>query len=113
MFALLILWVLLPYKPFLAGIFAGGLVSFHHVVHIARRLKRAEERVLAGSTPRGMGMVYRILSLMVPLLIGMRYPEWIHPVAVFLGLPIGHVVAIAVEISQLRAERKGGNADWN
>lgn len=113
MFALLILWVLLPYKPFVAGIFAGGLVGFHHVVHIAHRLKRAGDQVVAGSTPRGTGMIYRILSLMVPLLIGMRHPEWIHPGSVLLGLPIGYVVVIAVEISQLRAERKGGNADWN
>jgi hypothetical protein len=114
LFALLILWVLLPYKPLIAGIFAGGLVSLHHVIHIAHRLNRAGEQVLAGSTPRGTGMVYRILSLMIPLLIAMRYPEWIHPWSVFLGLPIGYAVAIAVEISQLRAdERKGGNTDWN
>ncbi len=113
MFALLILWVLLPYKPFIAGIFAGGLVGFHHVVHIAHRLNIAGEKILAVSTPRGTGMLYRILSLMVPLLIGMRHPEWIHPGSVLLGLPIGYVVVIAVEISQLRAERKGGNADWN
>ena len=113
LFTLLILWVLLPYKPFVAGIFAGGLVSLHHVIHIAHRLKRAGEMVLAGATPRGTGMVYRILSLMVPLLIALRHPEWIHPWSIFLGLPIGYAVAIAVEIFQLRADRKGGKADWN
>ena len=83
-------------------------MSFHHLIHIAHRLKIAGEQILAGSTPRGTGMIYRVLSLMVPLLIGMRYPEWIHPLSVLLGLPIGYVVVIAVEISLFEQKGKGG-----
>lgn len=100
-----LLWLALPAKAFFAGMFLGGLVSLYNVLHIARKLRLAGEAALSGERPRlGLGMIQRFLALILPLILGVRYPEQVSFLSIFLGLPLGYVAAIVVELSCIKSD---------
>ncbi|MFD1427232.1 ATP synthase subunit I [Kroppenstedtia sanguinis] len=102
---ILLLWLILPAKPFFAGMFLGGLVSLYNVLHIARKLRLAGEMALAGEGSRmGIGLTNRFLVLILPLILGIRYPEQVNVLGIFLGFPLGYVAAVVVELSLIKSD---------
>ncbi|SMO67239.1 ATP synthase subunit I [Melghirimyces algeriensis] len=112
-----LMWLIFPAKSFFAGLFLGGLVSLYNVLHISRKLRLAGEAVLSGAKTRGLGMANRFLALVLPLILGIRFPEQVNVLSIFLGLPIGYVTAIVVELSCIKTDpsipQKKGVNEWN
>ncbi|MFD1397555.1 ATP synthase subunit I [Kroppenstedtia eburnea] len=99
-----LLWLTLPARSFFAGMFLGGLVSLYNVLHIARKLRLAGETALAGEGSRpGLGLTNRFLALILPLILGIRYPEQVNVLSIFLGLPLGYMAAVMVELSLIKS----------
>lgn len=105
--AFAVLWIVTPAKSIMAGLLLGGAVSFYNILHIARKLQIAGDRAITGSGKRaGVGMTNRFLMPFLPIILAIRYPEWINILSIFLGLPIGYLVAVVVEFKCLKEEEK-------
>ncbi|MCS1352287.1 ATP synthase subunit I [Mechercharimyces sp. CAU 1602] len=111
---LVLLWIITPYKPFLAGIILGGLVSLYNVLYLARRIRIIGERVVAGQGPAGTGLVNRILMIGFSVIMAVRFPEWIDYRSLVLGWPISYILLAVVGyllVRHDRMDRKEENAD--
>ncbi|SDC52865.1 ATP synthase I chain [Melghirimyces thermohalophilus] len=101
---ILLLWLVTPAKPFFAGMFLGGLTSLYNVLHLARRLRLVGESILSGGKARwGLGMSQRFLALILPLILGVRFPDQVDVLGIFLGFPLGYLAAVVAELSCVKS----------
>lgn len=111
--ALLIMWLLTPYKAFIAGIILGLLVSLYNVLYLARRVRLAGESTIAAGTKKvqGTGMINRFLMAALAVIVGVKYPQVIDVRTIPLGLPICYILIVLLEFWQVKREsipsRKG------
>ncbi|SEM79985.1 ATP synthase subunit I [Lihuaxuella thermophila] len=104
--ALLITWLLTPYKDLTAGLILGVCVSLYNVLYMARRVRLAGEfAAQTGSTKaRGTGMINRYLMVALAILIAMKYPDWVDVRTVALGVPVCYILLVLLEFWETRRQ---------
>lgn len=96
-----VLWWTTPWKAFFAGFFLGGVAGLYNALYLIRRLRRIDQQAIeqAMSTSKrrvNMGLANRFLMAAFPMLLAIRFPEWIDYRSVLLGLPVPYILLIAV-----------------
>ncbi|HET7615621.1 MAG TPA: ATP synthase subunit I, partial [Bacillales bacterium] len=67
---LILLWFVIPAKPFVAGLILGGLISLYNVLSLARRVRVAGQLAAAGSSRvTGAGLLNRMLMVVFGILL--------------------------------------------
>jgi ATP synthase protein I len=93
------LWWTTSWKAFFAGIFMGGLAGLYNVLYLIHRLRLLDAQVMAtasGNRRVNTGWVNRLLMAAFPMILAVRFPEWIDYRSVLLGLPVPYILLIAV-----------------
>lgn len=103
---LLIIWLLTPYKPFIAGIALGLVTGLYNVLYTARKVRLSTERYIAtgGKKAQGTGMINRFLMVTLAVIIAALRPTIFDMRTIALGLPICYILTVLLEFWQVRRE---------
>lgn len=103
---LVILWLIVPTKAFVAGFILGGVISLYNVLYLARRVRVIGQMVVEGSARiAGAGLINRILMVVFAAILAYRFPEWIDYRSLILGLPMSYMIMVLVAILYVKKER--------
>ncbi|MDN4592783.1 ATP synthase subunit I [Polycladomyces subterraneus] len=94
-----LLWWVTPWKSFLAGFFMGGVAGLYNALYLIRKLRLMDEQpmsAVSGKRRVNTGLANRFLMAAFPMLLAVRFPEWIDYRSVLLGLPVPYILLIAV-----------------
>lgn len=113
---LLLIWLVVPAKPFIMGIIIGGLISLYNVLYLARRVRIAGQLAMThGLRSAGSGLTSRIGMIVIGVALAYRFPQWIDFRALVIGLPLSYVlmvVAMCLYIKKETKMRREGRS-WN
>ncbi|BCU83265.1 hypothetical protein JIR001_30480 [Polycladomyces abyssicola] len=94
-----LLWWATSWKVFFAGIFLGGAAGLYNVLYLIRKLRLIDEQAMSAASGKrrvNTGLANRFLMAAFPMLLAVRFPEWIDYRSVLLGLPVPYILLIAV-----------------
>jgi hypothetical protein len=95
----ILLWWATPWKALLAGFFMGGVAGLYNALYLIRKLRLMDEQAMSavpGKRRVNTGLANRFLMAAFPMLLAVRFPEWIDYRSVLLGLPVPYILLIAV-----------------
>lgn len=106
---LILLFLIMPAKSFLAGLILGASISLYNVLYLARRARIAGQAAIAGRTA-GSGFLNRVLMVVFGIILIYRFPEQLHYLGYVSGLPISYIliiVAAGINAKKGHTKREG------
>jgi hypothetical protein len=110
-----VLWWTTSWKAFFAGFFLGGVAGLYNALYLIRRLRLIDlqtvEQDMSASSGKqrvNLGLANRFLMAAFPMLLAVRFPEWIDYRSVLLGLPVPYIILITVGLRHTQRQFSRG-----
>jgi len=87
-------WVLSADKAIFNGLFLGGIASLFNLWSLFRFSRKLPSAVKEGKGFFATGMVSRIASVSIAILISLFNPEYFHLIATIIGLLSSYIVIL-------------------
>ncbi|MEH7126056.1 ATP synthase subunit I [Bacillus sp. JJ1532] len=85
-------WGFTSYQSIFLGLILGTSLSLFNLWQMARRVDKFGQAVEKGGKVRSLGMVSRMASAVLAVMIAMKYPENLHLISVVFGLMTAYIV---------------------
>ncbi|WNS75279.1 ATP synthase subunit I [Bacillus sp. DTU_2020_1000418_1_SI_GHA_SEK_038] len=85
-------WGFTSYQSIFLGLILGTSLSLFNLWLMARRVDKFGQAVAKGEKVRSLGMVSRMASAVLAVMIAMKYPEKLHLISVVFGLMTAYIV---------------------
>ncbi|MEH7389792.1 ATP synthase subunit I [Bacillus sp. JJ1474] len=85
-------WGFTSYQSIFLGLILGTSLSLFNLWLMARRVDKFGQAVEKGGKVRSLGMVSRMASAVLAVMIAMKYPENLHLISVVFGLMTAYIV---------------------
>ncbi|CAM3838149.1 ATP synthase subunit I [Mesobacillus zeae] len=85
-------WGFTEFKPVFAGLVLGTGISLFNLWLLVRRTRGFGDKVLRGEKIRSLGLMSRMASAILAVIIAMEYPEEVHLISVVVGLMTSYIV---------------------
>lgn len=85
-------WGFTSYKTIFLGLILGTSLSLFNLWLLARRTDKFGEAVVKGEKVRSLGMMSRMATAVLAVMIALEYPDKLHLYSVILGLMTSYIV---------------------
>ena len=85
-------WGFTSYQSIFLGLILGTSLSLFNLWLMVRKVDQFGEAVAKGKKVRSLGMVSRMASAVLAVMIAMKYPDKVHLISVVLGLMTAYIV---------------------
>lgn len=85
-------WGFTSYQSIFLGLILGTALSLYNLWLMTRKVDRFGEAVAKGQSVRSLGMISRMATAVLAVMIAMKYPEKVHLVSVVFGLMTSYIV---------------------
>ncbi|WP_066296774.1 ATP synthase subunit I [Bacillus sp. FJAT-29937] len=85
-------WGFTSYQSIFLGLILGTVLSLFNLWLMTRRVDKFGQAVTKGEKVRSLGMVSRMASAVLAVMIAMKYPEKLHLISVVFGLMTAYIV---------------------
>lgn len=79
-------WGFTTYETIFLGLIFGTSLGLFNMWLLARRVDKFGDKVLKGEKVRSLGMMTRMASGILAVMIALEYPDYLHLYSVILGL---------------------------
>ncbi|MBU8881055.1 ATP synthase subunit I [Bacillus sp. FJAT-29790] len=94
-------WGFTSYQSIFLGLILGTALSLFNLWLMVRRTEKFGEAVAKGEKVRSLGMISRMASAVLAVMIAMKYPEDFHLISVVFGLMTSYIVIMIDYFLQL------------
>ncbi|MDZ5471809.1 ATP synthase subunit I [Bacillus sp. 31A1R] len=85
-------WGFTTYKTIFLGLILGTSLSLFNLWLLARRTDKFGEAVAKGEKVRSLGMMSRMATAVLSVMLALEYPDKLHLYSVILGLMTSYIV---------------------
>ncbi|KAB2336509.1 ATP synthase subunit I [Cytobacillus depressus] len=85
-------WGFTSYQSIFLGLILGTALSLFNLWLMARKVDRFGEAVAKGEKVHSLGMISRMATAVLAVMIAMKYPEKVHLISVVIGLMTSYIV---------------------
>jgi len=85
-------WGFTTYKTIFLGLILGTSLSLFNLWLLARRTDKFGEAVAKGEKVRSLGMMSRMATAVLAVMLALEYPDKLHLYSVILGLMTSYIV---------------------
>jgi ATP synthase protein I len=85
-------WGFTDYQSVFLGLLLGTALSLFNLWLLVRRTERFGEAIVNGTKVRSLGMITRMASAVLAVMVALEYPEKIHLISVVVGLMTSYIV---------------------
>ncbi|MBY0123240.1 ATP synthase subunit I [Bacillus sp. S/N-304-OC-R1] len=85
-------WGFTSHQPIFLGLILGTSLSLFNLWLMTRKVDRFGEAIVKGERVRSLGMLSRMASAVLAVMIAMKYPEKVHLISVVFGLMTSYIV---------------------
>ncbi|WP_102348239.1 ATP synthase subunit I [Bacillus sp. Marseille-P3661] len=100
-------WGFTPYTTIFNGLILGAVASTYNMWLLYRKVNKFGQAVVENRRMGSLGMLQRMASSVLAVLIAMRYPETFHLVSVIIGLMTYYIVIMIDFIIQSKRNSFG------
>jgi ATP synthase protein I len=87
-------WGFTSYKTIFLGLILGTSLSFFNMWLLANRMDKFGDAVVRGERVRSLGMISRMATAVLAVLLAVEYSDFFHLYSVILGLMTSYIVII-------------------
>ncbi|MCA1040262.1 ATP synthase subunit I [Bacillus infantis] len=99
-------WGFTSYQSIFMGLILGTSLSLFNLWLMVRKTDQLGEAAANGQRMRSLGMLSRMATAVLAVMISMRYPDEVHLISVVLGLMTSYIVIMIDYFLQLFVLRK-------
>ncbi|MGG5255188.1 ATP synthase subunit I [Neobacillus sp. SM06] len=85
-------WGFTPYQTIFLGLILGTCFSFLNLWLLVRRMKRFDKAIASGKKVRSLGLLSRMATAAIAVIIALKYPEYFYIISVVWGLMTSYIV---------------------
>jgi ATP synthase protein I len=85
-------WGFTLQQPVFLGLILGTSLSLFNLWNLVRKTNQFGEVMVNGGKIRSLGLLTRMATAVLAVLIAMEYPEYIHLISVIIGLMTAYIV---------------------
>ncbi|AGX06584.1 MULTISPECIES: ATP synthase subunit I [Bacillus] len=99
-------WGFTSYQSIFMGLIVGTSLSLFNLWLMVRKTDQFGEAAANGQRMRSLGMLSRMATAVLAVMISMKYPDEVHLISVVLGLMTSYIVIMIDYFLQLFVLRK-------
>ncbi|MEN8702001.1 ATP synthase subunit I [Bacillus infantis] len=99
-------WGFTSYQSIFMGLILGTSLSLFNLWLMVRKTDQLGEAAANGQRMRSLGMLSRMATAVLAVMISMKYPDEVHLISVVLGLMTSYIVIMIDYFLQLFVLRK-------
>ncbi|MCK6206692.1 MULTISPECIES: ATP synthase subunit I [Bacillaceae] len=99
-------WGFTSYQSIFMGLIVGTSLSLFNLWLMVRKTDQLGEAAANGQRMRSLGMLSRMATAVLAVMISMKYPDEVHLISVVLGLMTSYIVIMIDYFLQLFVLRK-------
>jgi ATP synthase protein I len=99
-------WGFTSYQSIFIGLILGTSLSLFNLWLMVRKTDQLGEAAANGQRMRSLGMLSRMATAVLAVMISMKYPDEVHLISVVLGLMTSYIVIMIDYFLQLFVLRK-------
>lgn len=87
-------WGFTSYKTIFLGLILGTSLSFFNMWLLANRMDKFGDAVVRGERVRSLGMISRMATAVLAVMLAVEYSDFFHLYSVILGLMTSYIVIV-------------------